>query len=180
MDERELVQKLNERSPEAMEAMQTRYGPLMRYIIGGILPEGPEREECFNDVSLQVWENISAFDPAKSHFTTWLTAVTRNAALNRLRALQRRQGREEELAETIPDPAPGPEELVLRQERTERLREAIAQLSPAEQTLFYRKYYYLQSTAQIAAETGLTSRGVEGRLRRLRLKLRKLLGGEQP
>ena len=37
--------------------------------------------------------------------------------------------------------------------------------------MFYRKYYYCQSTAQIAAELGLTERGVEGRLYRLRQKL---------
>ena len=33
-------------------------------------------------------------------------------------------------------------------------------------------------TAQIAAELGLTERGVEGRLYRLRQKLRRLLGGD--
>ena len=32
--------------------------------------------------------------------------------------------------------------------------------------------------ARMAAELGLTERGVEGRLRRLRLKLRRALGGE--
>ena len=47
-----------------------------------------------------------------------------------------------------------------------------------ERLLFYRKYYYLQSTAQIAAELGLSLRAVEGRLYRLRQKLRKELGDE--
>ena len=47
-----------------------------------------------------------------------------------------------------------------------------------DRNLFYRKYYYLQSTAQMAAELGLTERGVEGRLHRLRKRLRKELGGE--
>lgn len=180
MEERELVQKLKERDPQGLEAMRVRYGPLLRYIIGGILPDGPEREECFNDVSLLVWEKISSFEAEKGYFTTWLTAVARNAALNRLRAFQRRQGREEGIDPAMPDPAPGPEEQLLRRERSRQLKQAIDRLSPAEQTLFYRKYYYLQSTERIAAEMGLTPRGVEGRLRRLRLKLRKLLGGEQP
>ena len=51
-------------------------------------------------------------------------------------------------------------------------------LGAAEQLLFYRKYYYLQSTAQIAAEMGLTERAVEGRLYRLRRRLQKALGGD--
>jgi RNA polymerase sigma-70 factor (ECF subfamily) len=44
--------------------------------------------------------------------------------------------------------------------------------------LFYRKYYYRQSTAQIAAELGMTQRSVEGRLYRIKQKLRKRLGGD--
>ena len=51
-------------------------------------------------------------------------------------------------------------------------------LSASDRVLFYRKYYYLQSTAQIAAELGLTERAVEGRLYRLRRRLRKALGGD--
>ena len=52
------------------------------------------------------------------------------------------------------------------------------QLSSKEKVLFYRKYYYLQSTAQIARELGISQRAVEGKLYRLKKRLRKLLGGE--
>ena len=45
-------------------------------------------------------------------------------------------------------------------------------------SMFYRKYYYLQSTAQIASELGMTVRAVEGRLYRLKKQLRRMLGGE--
>lgn len=44
--------------------------------------------------------------------------------------------------------------------------------------LFYRKYYYRQSTAQIAVELGTTERAVEGRLYRIKKALRKALGGD--
>ena len=51
-------------------------------------------------------------------------------------------------------------------------------LSREEEQLFFRKYYYCQSTAQIAAELGITERAAEGRLYRLRQRLRNLLGGD--
>ena len=73
---------------------------------------------------------------------------------------------------------PSPEEEVLRRERAAQLRRAVDALSNNERLLFYRKYYYLQSTAQIAAELGLTERAVEGRLYRLRGRLRRLMGGD--
>ena len=74
-------------------------------------------------------------------------------------------------------PDPGPEEQVLRRELLEDLRRALASLSRRDQILFHRKYYYLQPTAQIAAEMGMTERAVEGRLYRLKKRLRKELGG---
>ena len=51
-------------------------------------------------------------------------------------------------------------------------------LSREEEQLFFRKYYYCQSTAQMAAELSLTERAVEGRLYRLRQTLRQQLGGD--
>ena len=77
-----------------------------------------------------------------------------------------------------PAAGPGPEEALLLKERREALMRAISRLGIVDRNLFYRKYYYMQSTAQIAAETGTTERAVEGRLHRLRKKLRRELGGE--
>lgn len=67
----------------------------------------------------------------------------------------------------------------MHQERQTALQAALGQLSAGEQLLFYRKYYYLPSTAQIALELGLTERAVEGRLYRLKRQLRKLPGGDE-
>ena len=88
----------------------------------------------------------------------------------------RRQKTEAPLDESIA--VPSAEDEVLRRERQQRLYRAVAQLQGLERQLFFRKYYYGQSTAQIAAELGLTERSVEGRLYRLRGKLRRLMGGE--
>lgn len=175
-----LTQRLREKEPGAMDALLREQGPLMRYIIAPILEDPQEQEECLADVAMAVWEKIGDYDREKGAFTTWLTVLTRNAALNRRRAAQRRKIRQEELEENIPDPRPGPEEEVLRRERAGSIQHAVAQLSVGERNLFYRKYYYLQSTAQMAAELGLTERAVEGRLRRIRLRLRDALGGERP
>lgn len=177
MDDRTILDALRNREQEGLTALERSYGPLMRYIISPILKDPREREECLEDVVLLVWEKAAHFDPEKGKFSTWLTAVTRNSALNRRRSLERR-GPESPLEETLPDPAPTPEEALLRKERAERLRAAVLRLSEKDRMLFYRKYYYLQSTAQMAAESGLTERAVEGRLRRIRKHLQQELGGE--
>lgn len=175
MPKEEVLDLLKARDPRGAEELLAHYGPLMRYIIAPILPDPRDREECLNEVVLRIWEKISLYSRGSGSFTGWLTALTRNAALNYARKIHPAS---EDLTEDIPSPEPTPEELVLRQERQRALMDALDQLYDGDRVLFYRKYYYMQSTAQIAAETGMTVRAVEGRLYRLKQHLRRKLGGE--
>ena len=75
-------------------------------------------------------------------------------------------------------PGSNPENILLARERKQALQKALTMLSLSDRTLFYRKYYYRQSTAQIASETGLSVRAVEGRLYRIKRKLQNQLGGD--
>ena len=101
--------------------------------------------------------------------------MARNAAVSRLRTLRRDAERRSEEEPVFPGT---PETEVLRRERVQRLGQALSRLPDTERELFYRKYYYLQSMAQIAAEMGLSLRAAEGRLYRLRKQLQKELGGD--
>lgn len=177
MDDRKLWERICAREAGSAEELLRTHGPLLRYIIAPILEDPREREECLADVTMLVWDKAEQYALERGSFTAWLSALARNTALNRRRSGARRV-QPEVLDETTPDPAPGPEEVVLKKERAQRIRQVVAKMAPKERTLFYRKYYYLQSTAQIAAELGLTERAVEGRLHRLRKRLRKELGGE--
>ena len=173
----EIQQGMRQRREESMEAFLLQYSPLMRYIIAPILSDPREQEECLQDVAMRVWDKIQQYDETKGSFTAWLTALTRNMALNRARGLSRKEVFQEMSAE-VAAAEEGPEEQAIRQEWSRALRQAVAGLGRADQQIFYRKYYYMQSTAQIAAEMGMTERAVEGRLYRVKKKLRSELGGE--
>ena len=177
-EDRKLAARMARREDGALEEFQTLYTPLLRYIIAPILPDPRDREECLADAVHRVWDAVEQFDPDRGAFPACLSAVARNAALNRLRE-QGRQPRWESLDghPHLSDPAHGPEEALLRSELAEALRRAVAALGPRDRDLFLRKYYYYQSTAQMAAELGLTERAVEGRLYRVRRRLQKELGG---
>lgn len=153
------------------------YGPLMRYIIAPILQNSQDQEDCLSEVAMRVWEKIEQFNQERGSWNAWLTAITRNAALNYTRDT-RRHNRVEEIPDDTPSPEPSPEELIIQKERQAAVNHALSQLSPKDRMLFYRKYYYLQPTAQIASELGMTERAVEGKLYRLKKQLRKMLGGE--
>lgn len=173
MDER-ILELLSAGDQEGITLLQKKYGSMVRYIVRGILPDAQDAEECISDVYLRVWERFSSFDRARGSLAAWLTAVARNAAADRRRAARPPDETWDGQAGT----APSPEDELLRRERTRQLKRAVDALGAAEQVLFYRKYYYLQSTAQIAAEMGLSERAVEGRLYRLRRRLQKAMGGD--
>lgn len=176
MQENTVERLLLEKNEQGMDALLLHYGPLMRYIIAPILQNPQDREDCLSEVSMRVWEKIGQFDGEKGSFHAWLTAITRNTALNHARRASGSSA--EELSESTPSPELSPEEALLKKERQEALKTALSRLSYKDRLLFYRKYYYRQSTAQIAAELGMTERAVEGKLYRLKKQLRKSLGGE--
>ena len=163
---------------EEIEALLERHGPMMAYVVRGILSDPHEQEECLAQVRARVWERWESYDREKASPATWLTALCRNAAYDRLRTQARQRERAGTLDETMADPAPGPEEVLLQKERLETLSRLLSAMSAGDRALFYRKYYYLQSTEQMAAELGTTARAVEGRLYRIRKKLQKQMGGE--
>lgn len=177
VQEQEMIAQLLQKDERGMEALLLHYGPLMRYIIAPILPDPQDREECLSEVSMRVWSRVAQFDPARGSWTAWLTAITRNTARNYRRSAQNRRDTQA-IPEGTPAPDASPEEAILQAERSAAVHNALGRLSPGDRALFYRKYYYLQSTAQIAAELGMTVRAVEGRLYRLKKQLRRMLGGE--
>ena len=87
---------------------------------------------------------------------------------SRLNRARKKSCGSEELSGDLPSAEPTPEERLLQQERRQALERALTALPQRDRLLFYRKYYYRQSTAQIAAELGTTERAVEGRLYRIK------------
>lgn len=176
MQEQEIIRLLKSRDDRGMDELLTHYGPLIRYVIAPILASPQDSEECLNETVMKIWDKIEQFCMQRGSFNAWVTTIARNTALNYARKnVSYVTG--EELSEDIPSQGLTPEEQVLRNERQKELRIALGRLSDKEKILFYRKYYYRQSTQQIASEMGLTVRAVEGKLYRIKAKLRKLLGG---
>ncbi len=175
MHEQEIIRLIRDRDPGGMDQLLLHFGPLMRYIIAPILSDPRDQEECLSETAMRVWEKIDQFDPSRGSWTGWLTVLTRNGALNRARGVDTAAGA---LTEDLPSPSLTPEEALLRRERREELYCALNTLPARDRALLYRKYFYMQSTEQIAREIGATPRAVEGRLYRLKKQLKKRLGGE--
>jgi len=166
-----LVELLRNHEQEAINILLQKYEPLIKYIIDPILPDYREREECLSDIAYRVWEKIDLFNENQGSFKSWLSVISRNMAYNRVKKVKK-FSEDLELSDELKSNEKNPEEQLLLREKIWRMKQLFYTLDKNEKILIYRKYFYLQSTEQIAAELGLTERAVEGRLYRIKKKLR--------
>lgn len=89
MHEKEVIELLKSRDEGGVAQLLAHFGPLMRYVIAPILSNESDREECLSECAMRVWERIDRYDPERGSWTAWLTAIARNAALNRARTSRR-------------------------------------------------------------------------------------------
>ncbi len=169
--EEKIIELIKSQNDEGLKLLVENYSGLIYYIVKNIVEDQENIEECMNDIYMKIWKSINSYSKEKSKFTTWITAISRNTAID---YYKQKQGIYEELREDFVDKY-STEDEVLKRENSDLLKEAINTLSSEEQQIFYRKYYFLQKTSQIAAELGLTERSVEGKLYRMRKKLQKKL-----
>ena len=175
MRDQEIIRLLLERDERGIDELMKQYGSLIRYIIRPIVPDSEDAKECLSDVTMRIWDKIGLYDERKSGFSVWITAVTRNTALNFAKGL-RRNPDSGEIPQDTPSGGMTPEEEVIQRERQAKLEAAIRSLSGTDKILFYRRYYYMQSVKQISAETGMTLKSVESRLYRLKQRLKDEMG----
>ena len=175
MDERMFIKKLNRGSRSALDQAIERYTPyvsavILRALAGRACRE--DVEELCADVFTALWFHAGELDPEQG-LRPWLAAVARNKATDWLR----RQRPATPIPEDAPDPAPGPEELAQRRERSARLWAAVDALGEPDRTLFVRYYYEEEKLKTIAAELGLSQTAAKQRLFRGRKALRAALKG---
>ncbi len=175
MDERMFIKKLNRGSRSALDQAIQRYTPyvsavILRALAGRACRE--DVEELCADVFVALWTHAGQIDPDQG-VRPWLAAVARNRAIDWLR----RQRPAAPIPEDAPDPAPGPEELAQRRERSARLWAAVDALGEPDRTLFMRYYYEEDKLKTIAAELGLSQTAAKQRLFRGRKALRAALKG---
>ena len=200
----DLAQRLQQRDPEALETLISRYSREVFYFIRLVLDGvgvAQDAEECVNDLFVAVWQEIGTFDPDRGTLRTWLTMRSKYIALDRRRQLVRRQvhnmqsadearqwaasentalgnwgGHDREVRTMLPPhPEASMEHLLEQSERREELRLALATLPELDRYLIYQRYFKYASTEELAAKTGLTRHAVDTRLWRARKSLRDVL-----
>ena len=86
-----------------------------------IFSERSEAEDALQDAYLTIWNKAASFDPSRASPVTWLVTLTRNRAIDRLRAMRTRGLAPLEEAGDIADPSPLAETALLAKEADREL-----------------------------------------------------------
>ena len=174
MEDTQIIELLTQRDPQGLTALTETYAGLCRGLARRILPDVRDAEECLNDAWMQAWEAIPIAQPA--HLSVWLCHIVRNLALNRLThdRVQVRDERMElyrsELSECLP--AAGDAEASADDIVAQSVTGFLARQEQRQRALFIRRYFYMESVAELAAYFDMKSATVSDMLSRLRQALK--------
>lgn len=137
-----------------------------------ILSDHGEAEDVLQDVYLTVWRNAGLFEAARGSPITWLAAIARNKAIDRVRAGATRRSEPIDRALDIPDPAPAALDGLATSDERRRLDLCLGELDPEHEQTIRTAFLTGLTYEEVAAQSGVPLGTVKSRIRRGLLKLR--------
>lgn len=182
MEDSQILELYFARDELAISETDSKYGQYCRTIAENILLDREDSEECVNDTWLRAWNAIPPQRP--NLLRLFLGKITRNLSFDRYRAdkAKKRGGAEltvalAELSECVgggTDPADEAEMKLLKTV----IGQFVDNLPQRERGIFLRRYFYVESTAEIAKQYTMKEANVRLILSRIRKSLREVLTKE--
>lgn len=168
-----LVLSLRQGNKAALAILYDRYSRLVYTIAFRILNNGPETEDLTQEIFLNLWQK-QAYDPTRSSLSRFLSTVTRNRAIDRVRSRSNRRRILKGLAAQTSsvETFSLPEATASLGERSQRVRQALTTLPEKQRELLWLAYYHGFSQSEIASHTNIPLGTVKSRMRQGLLKLK--------
>ena len=136
-----------------------------------------DAEDALQEVYTRVWTRAGRFDPAMGRGISWLIAIARNLAIDRLRARPRaRPGDEGDETDALPDGRPGAEAGLIAAGEARRVVDCMGQLEPDRAAAVRGAYLQGLSYQQLAERHEVPLNTMRTWLRRSLARLKECLG----
>ena len=179
MDDREIIALFWRRDETALHECAAKYGSRLRALAYGIVGDLQTAEECENDTYMAAWSAIPPHRP-ESYLYAFLARITRHISLNccRDRSRLKRTAHLCQLTTELEQCIPAPDDIECRIDEMS-LRQAIngflGTLSAEKRNIFLRRYWYMDTIADIAKRFSVSESKVKTTLLRSRKQLREYL-----
>ncbi|MFO0559856.1 MAG: sigma-70 family RNA polymerase sigma factor [Polyangiales bacterium] len=173
-----LIEAAGRGDSAALIALYDRFAPTMLGLALRIVRSRSDAEDIVQDAFVRAWREAPSFDRARGSAATWLATLTRNRAIDLLRAKGRKLKHDAALsveAERDGSSDESPEAHVSRGQRARAVREAIAGLSSDQRQALELAYFGGLSHSEIAEVLEQPLGTVKTRLLTAAKKLREAL-----
>lgn len=179
MDDNQIVELYLQRDETAIKHSAIKYGIRLRTIANRIVKDQQTAEECENDTYWEAWNTIPPHEP-RNYLFAFLARITRHLSLNccRDRSRLKRSAFICELSEEMEQCIPAPDDTECRIDEivlNEAINDFLGNLSEEKRNVFLRRYWYLDSIADISKRFALSESKVTSMLFRCRKQLREHL-----
>lgn len=169
----ELVRQIQSGDDAGFDELMRRYKrPVLKFVFR-MLGNAEDAADVAQDAFVRVYQNLDAYRP-DTKFSTWLFALARNAAIDRLRWRTRHPTESMESAPEIAMSS-GTAEDVNAREIGRQIAAALDQLPEDQRTALVLSEYQGMSYAEIAGVMRCSEKSVESRLYRAKQTLREML-----
>jgi RNA polymerase sigma-70 factor (ECF subfamily) len=164
---------------EAFAQFFARHSTLLLSIATKVLRDGHEAEEVLQEAAQLIWRNAPVYNASLGQPVSWAVVITRNKAIDRLRALERKsaaiaalaQEAEAEIATRLHQPSGQ----AWAHKTGDEIRRALAALPPDQKRAIELAFFAGLSQTEVAAELGQPLGTIKARIRRGMLTMRYLL-----
>lgn len=178
LNDDEIIELFFARNEEAISQTHGKYGPRLMSLAGNILKNQEDAQECVNDTYFKAWDTIPPARPI--HFYAYLARICRNLSFGRLdwNNAAKRNGEVVALTQEMEECIPGTWQDTDSRELVHTISTFLRAQKAENRLIFVRRYWYADTTAQIAQRYGISESAVLMRLHRTREKLAAYLKKE--
>lgn len=171
----DLILRVSLRDRRAFDGLYQATAPKLFGTCLRILRNRAEAEEAVQEVFVKIWLKSDRFSVTGQSPMSWLIAIARNQAIDRLRARRDITGGIDDAALDIRDPAPTPEGRSIARAERRRLDGCMGQLDTDRAAAVKGAYLDGDSYADLAARHGVPLNTMRTWLRRSLMRLKECL-----
>jgi RNA polymerase sigma-70 factor, ECF subfamily len=170
-----LLSRTASRDQRAFAELYRRAGGRLYSVCLRMLRDRSEAEEALQEVFTTVWRRAESFDPARAGAMTWLTALTRNSAIDRLRQRRETLAQDPIDLDRMPDERSGPAADAEANEDYVRLRNCLETLESQQRDSVREAFFSGVTYKELAARRQVPLPTLKSWIRRGLIRLRECL-----
>ena len=175
-----LIKRISEQDESALSQFYDIHNRFLYTIIFNILRDQSESEDLLQEIFIQIWNKADSYDETLGNPLAWITRMTRNKSIDRLRSknFKKRSGETdiEKFFDLSGDPASDdPDADIIQREEQEEVSIAIKSLKQNQKELIELAYFRGFSQSELAEHFNIPIGTVKTRMRAAMIVLRDKL-----